>query len=529
MPYTLTLNQIFTGASASPKNRWMACNFYDKVIFNCSTVSPLFWPGYGNAVPLPGLDPNERYDGVTVFAGHIVLWEENRMKYCDIDDYSTWIPVGESVSSVHCTLRLSAVQVAPNVPITLHLKENVEGLQPGQFIRIDYFLQTNFYQVVSSNTSTNTVVAILLNLTGSTPAGVSFPPGTPMDTLPANDAGELVNSGDRINGKILQIITLGDDAYIFKDRSIQMMQYTQVQYGYPATFVTQPLISDEGMLGRYSWCRSTDEIIYFLGNRELYAYAGGRDMRPVATQHTKQMYAELNRAEADRIVMTHYENQNEIWVIYPVSGLASVPRRVLIYNYRWDTCMIDDYDESTGAITAVGTWDWQVVVPWAAVVGSWAAQDQTWEEIEATNSLERLTVMALTPVSSSPTLNIYGKVYTRNAAPYQCLCETQDYDFGNSMAYKYCDTQFIALEVLQNLTPRPFRLYVQLGARDNLDSTIRWSSPQSLEVSGNGMRTTKTNIRASGRYIRARFYSNQANVQWKVSSFRLLARLGGQQ
>jgi hypothetical protein len=95
------------------------------------------------------------------------------------------------------------------------------------------------------------------------------------------------------------------------------------------------------------------------------------------------------------------------------------------------------------------------------------------------------------------------------------------------MAFKYVHTQYLSLEVLTPQASGPWRLYVQMGARANLDSEIRWSDPATVQVSGNGMRVTQTNIRASGRYHRVKFWSDQPGVQWKISSFRVVGRIGG--
>lgn len=523
MSFSIGLTSIYSGAQANARNRWMAANFYDKVILNCNTAPPLFWPGYNQAVPLPGLDTGLRFDGITVLSDHIMGWTGNTYKWSAAGDYSTWIPLAETVSRVRSTLLAGFVQPEVGQLVTFTVNEDPTGLVPDQFLRVDYFTQTNFYQVVSIDAVAFSITAILLGLTGTSPSGTAFPILTEVNSLPANDAGEAVNAGDLINGPILQIVSQGDDGVIFKARSIQLIQFVGRENG---TFATRKVITDEGMLGRYSWCRSTDEVIYFLGNRELYAYAGGQDMRPVAVQHTKQMFAELNYAEADRIIFYHYEKANEIWVVYPVFGDTTLPRRVLIYNYRWDTCTIDDYDESLGAVTAVGAWDWQTLLAWANLTETWENLASTWEDIDSDSQKQRLTIIGLAPRTTDPTINVYGQNYDRGGNAYACSCETQDYDFSDNLSFKYVDTVYFSLEVLQNFDPRPLKLFVQLGARDNLDSAIRWTTPAAMEVSGNGMQSSKVNLRASGRYIRARLFSEQVGVQWKVSSFRMLARVG---
>lgn len=528
--YSLALSSIFSGSSATPHNRWMAANFYDKAIFACNSAPMQFWPGYNRCLEIPGIDPAIAWEGVTVVNDHILGWYGNTMKWCAASDYSTWLIIGETVSSARFSLNGNITQPAASGQVEMVFNESCEMLVMDQFIRIDMFLKTSFYQIVSVDAPNQTVVATLLNLTGSIAPAEVIPAATVVTTLAANDAGELINAGDRINGPILQVVPMGDNAVLFKARSIQLLELggSTPFYG-RSLFETHIVVSDEGMLGKYSWCRSTNEIIYFLGNRELYAYSGGLDMRPVATQQTKQMYAELDLANADSIIMQHVEKNNEIWVIYPVVGASTSPRRVLVYNYRWDTCSIDDYDADTdGAITAVGTWDYQVSPLWNAQTEAWndPTDTGTWYQFTLDSSLTRLPLIALQPAEGDPTLNVYGQNYDRNGRAIPSLCETQDYDFGDSYAFKYIDTVYLALEVLTPLTPGAFKLLVQVGARDNLDSPLRWSDPWPVEVSGYGSIVRQANIRKSGRFTRIRFSSNQAGVQWRISSFRVLGRMG---
>jgi hypothetical protein len=526
MPYSLGLTSIFSGSSATPQNRWMAANFYDKAIFACNSARMQFWPGYNQCQEVPGIDPSIRFEGVTVLSGHIIGWYGNILKWCAADDYSMWLPIGETVSNAYFTLNGNVTQGNPGDQVTITVNEPCDMLVVGQYIRIDLFLQTNFFQIVSI--SGQTLIATVLNLTGLTPSGTVFPSTTVMVTIPANDAGELINSGDRINGPILNVVPMGDNAVLFKARSIQLLEMggSTPFYG-RSLFDTHIVVSDEGLLGKYSWCRSTNEIIYFLGNRELYAYSGGLDMRPVATQQTKQMYAEIDLANADSIILQHVEQNNEIWVIYPVLGQPNGPRRVLVYNYRWDTCSLDDYDEQTdGAITAAGQWDYSVYPIWTNQTEEWSVAQGTWYDLTTQAQAQRLQLIGFQPETGDPTLNVYGLNYDRAGAAIVSVAETQDFDFGDSYNFKYIESVYLACEVLQTLTPGPFKLAVQLGARDNLDSPLRWTDPYMVEVSGYGGIVRQANLRKSGRFIRVRFSSQQVGVQWKISSFRVLGRMG---
>lgn len=140
----------FGATIASPSRRVVATNFIDKVLFAHPDSPLLFWTGAGSAQQVPGLPPNEYYRGVNVFQGHIVLWTGNRLKWSSPNDFTEWIPVGETAASFVFTLAVAFVRGANGVEGEyMYVNESPLGLVSGQFVRIDSDPNYDFFEVAT--------------------------------------------------------------------------------------------------------------------------------------------------------------------------------------------------------------------------------------------------------------------------------------------------------------------------------------------------------------------------------------------
>lgn len=398
-------------------------------------------------------------------------------------------------------------------------------------------------KVITSGTDLSAQLAIKLTglgLTGEPESGTEIPANIQIASLDANEAGEVENAGSDINGDVFGIVSLGELGIVLKERSIQSMQFVGRASG---TFFFRPEILNEGPISKNAWCRLGDKQIAFVGHKELYGYAGGQVLMPIATQHTQEVFKELDRSRADEIVLGNVESRQELWFVYP--SLSGSDLKVMIYNYKFGSVTVDYYDKARfGSISALGEVDWELAPTWASLAETlfWEDETRKWYEM-VDEGLQRYTLIGVSAAPSDPALGetadttvprvfLHGRKYSRTAADncveesYTALAETQDFDFGDPAVWKYAETLQLDLEVDEHLD-RPKYLYVQLGARNSLDSDIRWSTPSKVEVSGNGQVTTKVNIRMAGRFLRVRFYSNQVGAEWRVAGFRLIARPGG--
>jgi len=412
--------------------------------------------------------------------------------------------------------------------------------QPGEYVVPQFYIRV---KNVSTLTATGGFLTKLkerwgfkvkpIALTGQSASSYTFPVGKEVFTIDANGAGEAINGGSDVNGEILAVVTISDYAYILKHRSIQSMQYVGQDQG---TFFIRPEVSDEGLLGAYSFVKVGNDKIYFWGNREIYEFAGGNQLVPVGQQHTKQAFAELDKGKANQIIGYHNEKDSEVWFIYPRKDQpAKGPLRVLIYNYLENSCTIDDYDTDLQAISAAGRIEWSREVIWNRAGGTWETPtswvaEATWADISAdvNEAFSILGVKNQTSVFNGPGLLVHGEgTYNRLGEAYESIWETVDYDGGDSVTWKYIDTVFVSLQVKAALTP-PKYLEIYVGTKKDYDDDISWSAPKTVDVSGNRNFTTKVNIQKAGKYVRLRIRSVAADIQWRISQMRILGRTGGE-
>lgn len=363
-------------------------------------------------------------------------------------------------------------------------------------------------------------------LTGASPEGTEFDTLKTILSIDANEAGFTTNAGLGINGEILQIVTLGDRAYIFKERSIQSIVYVGRDAG-TFSFVTE--VTGEGLLGRYAFFKVGEDFMIMLGHREMYLYRGGRSLQPIGQQFTKELLADIDLTRVDEMVVNHNEGKNEIVFAYYSQDAR---KRWFIYNFYEDTCSFSDIDPLDGVPTAANSVTWQEDTRWVDIPEAWNSDevdDTDWLSYLGLGAAERVTLMSTIGRSGqdTPVLLEAWENFSYSDKAYTALAETVDHDFGDRTAFKYLKHIFFGLQIKNQLTPRPFYLYIQVGARDSLDADIRWSDPVRYEVSGNGNYSPKIGIRKSGRLLRVRFYSNQADIQWRISNYHLMARKGG--
>ena len=377
-----------------------------------------------------------------------------------------------------------------------------------------------------------------IGLTGGTAVGTKIPAGAVLETVDANESGEVLNVGSAINGDIYAVVALAEFAYILKRRSIQSIQSVGQAAG---TFFLRPEILDEGVVGRYAWCRAGDREIAFVGNKGIYVYAGGQNLRAVCVEHWDTFRDEVDWARADEIVAHHNRRQSEVWFVYPT---PTAETKVLIWNYFENSVVVDRYSGDLNGITAIGAVDWELAPTWDSldVAEKCDGEAKRWYEyvevpereyaVFATGGTAGNLTWGEDPEKTYPRMYVHGRVWSR-ATNDDCepeaivsLAETPDFDFGTPEAWKYADTVYLVLTQRSGV-PEGAMLEVQVGARDNLNSPIRWSSVQSLSVTEASSAPTKINATVSGRYLRLRFRSATVGANWGISAYHLTARRGG--
>lgn len=532
--YELTPTTIFTGNFPSTSFPWLATDFFNVDIFAQHDNIAQYWdPSTMSTRALPGLPVlDDMWDGTEAFFGHVLLWKDDRLKWSDRDDYTNWIPVGTTASSFIMTVASGGfTQPSPGGTVTINVNENpvTLGAVVGQFIFIQDIANTgqpyyNYYQITGSIT-TSSFQARLQDLTGVTPAADTISASSQILSLDANEAGETRVVGSKMNGEIFRVVAMGDYAYIFKERSIQSVQYVGPESG---TFFIHPEVSDEGLLSRTAVLNLGDGRIIFMGHKELYLYTGGPQPKPVATQFTRQLIREIDRTRLQDIVMTHKETRHEVWVTYPIIG----GQKTLVWNYFEDSASIDVYDPALGGITASADVDFSTDPPWLSLPDSltWENMDGRISWLDMSNSSnDRILLLGV----GDGQILVWGVTPARDPFPgsqYVCLSETMDFDLGEPDIFKYVDVVAIGLEILSDDSANTRLLYIQVGQRAGLgqsDNDIVWTAPTSVSTAGDQTYVVKVNPGGAGRYLRLRFYTQDSGVQFAISSFEIHCRPGG--
>ena len=532
--FYLTPTNLFSGSAPSTGFPWTATDFFDTIILAQHDNNAQYWtsPLPNVCQDLPGLPTNDaKWDGAEAFFGHVLLWRDDRLKWSDKDDFTDWIPVGQTAASavfIIDTGGFAQPATGATVPIPVTTNPITAGIVAGQFIFIhdnrgsgtsNQFY--NYYQVVS--TTSTSITARLQDLTGRTTTGLTIAAGQQVFTVDANEAGETRVVGSKMNGKIFKIIAMGDYAYIFKERSVQSMQYVGLESG---TFFIHPELSDEGALSRTSVLNLGDGRIVFMGHKELYLYTGGPSPQPIATQVTRQVIREIDRTRLHEIVMVHKEVRHEVWMSYPIVG----GQKTLIWNYVEDTASFDEYDAALGGITAAADVDFTTDPPWSSLPESllWDTIDQTvtWLDLAGASN-DRVLLLAF----GDGEIVVWGfnSIYNRNGRAYISRSETMDFDFDEPDIWKYVDVVVLGLEISAR-DNQVRTVYIQVGQRAGLgtaEDDITWTAPFPVSVSGNTTDIVKVNPGGAGRYLRLRMYSQDPDVQWAVSSYEIHCRPGG--
>jgi hypothetical protein len=526
------LNSIYPGTPPTDTSyAWSAVDFFDKEVYAQRDNTPQYWtPDLTLSQAVPGLPTvDDKWDGVESFFDHLILWKDDRFKWSARNDFTTWIPIGSTAASWVMTVDTGGfTQPMPGSNVTIPTVENpnTKGVVNGQFIQIPDVQSSltyyNIYQVVSHTGSSITVT--LQAVTGVTATGLTVNAGDSIFSMDANEAGESQNVGSHVNGPIFQILSQGDYAYIFKERSIQSIQYVGLQSG---IFFVHPEIANEGLLARNALLGLGDGRMIFVGHREIYSYQGGPTLTPICQQFSRQMYSELDRARLDTILLFHKEFKNEIWIQYPVLGGAF---KVLIWNYREDSVSIDTYDTSLNGLTAVAEVEWSVDPSWESLPDSltWDSVSDmlTWDSFSGSGA-DRFTLMA----TGDNQLLIHGgpagQTFNRNGAAYPTQATTEDYDLGEPDMFKYVDVVVVGIHVKSPPDTTVRRLFIELGYRDWLDDDVKYRPAFSVQVQGNYKPPPlRINPGGAGRFLRLRFSTTDADVDWSVTSYEIHTRAG---
>jgi len=77
-------------------------------------------------------------------------------------------------------------------------------------------------------------------------------------------------------------------------------------------------------------------------------------------------------------------------------------------------------------------------------------------------------------------------------------------------------------------TPLPgATIDIYLGTKLNLDDAVAWHGPKALRADTLSGKITRVNIPCSGKFFRLRCESDMADLQWRLTHYKILGRQGG--
>lgn len=164
LEYGLTLTNIFTMPSgmADAAQRWSATDFFNKIVFAHKEITPRVYTTGTTTSVLPGLPDNDKFEGVTAFAQHLLLWKDTTLKWSGLNDLALWIPVAETIAALRLPIRDSFLQPIAGQNVTAYTTTMPTGIANGQFFRItDAGAAENYYSVITASPIGNTSATVI--------------------------------------------------------------------------------------------------------------------------------------------------------------------------------------------------------------------------------------------------------------------------------------------------------------------------------------------------------------------------------
>jgi len=141
--------------------------------------------------------------------------------------------------------------------------------------------------------------------------------------LPSNTAGDLrIGSGS----EIICAVETRQQILVFTDVSLHAMQFL----GPPFTFGIN-LVSENITVISPLAAIAHDDVVYWMGFEEFYAYAGQVQRLPCSVR--SYVFDDFNRAQKEKVFAAGNSAYSEIWWFYPSSQSNEVDRYV-VFNYQ---------------------------------------------------------------------------------------------------------------------------------------------------------------------------------------------------
>ena len=146
---------------------------------------------------------------------------------------------------------------------------------------------------------------------------------TTWQSLPNNTAGDLrIGSGS----EIIAAVETRQQVLVFTDVSLHAMQFL----GPPFTFGINMVSENVSIISPLA-AIAHDDVVYWMGLEEFYAYAGQVQRLPCSVR--SYVFDDFNRGQKEKVFAALNSSYSEVWWFYPSSTANEIDRYV-VFNYQ---------------------------------------------------------------------------------------------------------------------------------------------------------------------------------------------------
>lgn len=303
---------------------------------------------------------------------------------------------------------------------------------------------------------------------------------------------------------IQAIVNMGSRAIVFNERNIWYCADTV----HPVIFTPEPLDQNIGLSAKKA-CVKTPTGIYFMGQEDFYRITQGMP-EPIGFRIRNSCFSNINKSKIETSFAYYKYSTREVVFCVP-TGTNEIPDTAFVYQLETDSWTMWDVDYLCHGIY----FDSSNISYDALPYGSYdSITDSRYDNMGITGQLPSEVVG-----------NTNGQIlkqdsgYNNNDQPINAYIESGDFLGKDYNGNDLVDINKIIYEVWPFLKPQDSisALMVQIGVRDNLHQDIIWSNPvpYTIGVSRN------VNVRAQGKWIRVRFYTDTLNSPFILDGWKL--------
>lgn len=327
-------------------------------------------------------------------------------------------------------------------------------------------------------------------------------------TLPAswvastsNDAGSIDLSANY--GKVVDMIPLGDQLAIYRERGITMMRYvggTDAANRLVMAFTDVPSGAVTGMLALNCGVDVPGIGHVVLSQNDLYLFNGNTCTSVLDKRHRDWLRKNIDLTYAKRSLVLHNADKSEVWACIVTGGKTSADK-ALIFNYADNTVGLRNIPNVTCGIHAPvseGT-----ASTWGGLSGQWADLTGDWNQY-VNYSKFRKTVLG----SMDNKLYIVGNIDTENGTSMVSQLERTYLNLGDAQRVKFVRSIWPRFEATAGDT-----FDIRVGTSMSVDEAVNWQEAQTYTYGT----SRYVSVNKAGRFLSIRIRSS-ANTQWRLNS-----------